>query len=666
LKILGKKAKKKIPVQQKEKESGKKSGPIYYEHFQDKFKAFQFFPVYIVFAAVIYFLYASFKANGYFCFPLDDPWIHLTFAKNLVNYGSFSYFKNELATSGSTSPVYTLLAALLYLFFKNEFLISYFLGISFGMLLVYLTLKLSKKLIPAEPEESSRPVQLLAAAAALFVALEPKLNLINVSGMETSMFISFIAAGLYAYQKKKMILLGIFLGLAVWCRPDGLVLWAAVIFDYFIQKYLFKKKNGRRISTPTDENPKKIITALSAALIFLASYFVFNYFLSGSILPNTYSAKLEYYHSNDRGAFLENEVVKYFTQFEFSLFWVPFLIGVVGILRSLFKKEKSGLLVFLLFILGLIGVYYIKLPFAHRFGRYLMPVIPFYIIIAVSGVKIFFDFISVKFKSAGLSNFLFIIYLVSACAVLINQNIKETEEYTFYCKYHNERHVAAGKWLKANTNENAVIATHDIGAIAFYSERKIIDMTGLITPELINQINKPLYSDYLNKYLSSHKTDYLVTLRNWFEVVNDKPVFIPVNAVEFLEVFKYDPLRTHIQPKTVSFLNNSAIQMLQNGNIQNGIAYLNQSLKLDSRSSRTYFLLGAVYEMLKDYLNAEQNFSQAVKLFPEYAEAYFGLAKVSFDQHKMEETKRYLDKCLGINPDYTPAIQLKNNLDSSF
>jgi tetratricopeptide (TPR) repeat protein len=104
--------------------------------------------------------------------------------------------------------------------------------------------------------------------------------------------------------------------------------------------------------------------------------------------------------------------------------------------------------------------------------------------------------------------------------------------------------------------------------------------------------------------------------------------------------------------------------MLQNGNIQNGIAYLNRSLKFDSRSSRTYFLLGAAYEMVKDYPKAERNFNQAVKLFPEYAEAYYGLAKISFDLSKIGDSKIYLEKCLSINPDYTPANQLKNSLNS--
>ena len=661
---MGKKSKRKKRPVQLEINKPEISQVIYDKYINGKFKGIRLLPAVISLAAAAYFLFSSYKANGYFGFPLDDPWIHLNFAKNLVNYGSFSYFKNELVTSGSTSPIYTLLAALLFIFFKNEFLISYFIGISFGAAVVYIVIKLFQKAAPAAGE-SAGPLSLLALSAGLLAALQPKLSLINVSGMETSMFIFFIAASLLAYLNNKMILLGVFLGLSLWCRPDGLVVWAAVICDYFIQEYLPGKRTPNKNNSQRDGNHKKIFTALSTAFIFLAAYFAFNYFLSGSILPNTYSAKLEYYQHNDRASFLENEVIKYFTQSEFSLFWIPFLIGAFGILKSLFKKERNNLLVFLLFITGLIGIYYIKLPFAHRFGRYLMPAIPFYIVIALSGVKIFLDFINSKFRNSSLLNFLFIIYLIVSLGILIDNNFKESDEYTFFCKYHNDRHVAAGKWLKANTEKDAVVATHDIGAIAFYSERKMIDMAGLITPELIDEINKPSYTEYLNNYFNTHRVDYLVTLRNWFEVVNDNPVFVPVNAAEFLEVFKYKPSVTHILPKTVSLLNSSAIQMLQNGRPSDALAYLNRSLSLDSCSSRTYIFIGAAYEMLRDYLKAEQSFSRAVKLFPGYAEAYFGLAKVSFDQNKIEDSKKFLDNCLRINPSYAPAVQMKKDLTPS-
>jgi hypothetical protein len=53
------------------------------------------------------FLSMAKSQNGYFCFPLDYLWIHLTFAKNIVEFGSFSFYKNQLATSGLTSLLYT-------------------------------------------------------------------------------------------------------------------------------------------------------------------------------------------------------------------------------------------------------------------------------------------------------------------------------------------------------------------------------------------------------------------------------------------------------------------------------------------------------------------------------------------------------------------------------
>ena len=632
----------------------KNAGLIYTRQPGNNFKYIILFPILLVVVAGIYFIYSSYKTNGYFGFPLDDPWIHLTFAKNLIEYGSFSYYKNEIVTSGSTSPVYTLLLSLLYIIIKNEFIISYLPGIIFGVLLVYIMTKLTFI--------EFNNAALLALFTAMLVALQPKLNLINVSGMETSMFIFFIAASLYAYQSKRMVLLGFFLGLTIWCRPDGFILWIAIAFDYFLQRYYLgifvKPSSEKRIAQ------QEIKTAFFIAFLFVALYFVFNYLLSGSILPNTYQAKLEYYQNKDRTYFLENDVLKYFTQSEFIIIWLPFLFGVLGIIKSFFKKEHNNFLVYLLFIVGLIAAYYIKLPFAHRFGRYLMPVIPFYILIAVAGVKIIIDFIAknISNKNSVLPNLVFVLYVISAFAVFINQSTKSLEEYTFHNKYHNDRHVTAGKWLNANTDESVIVATHDVGAIAFYGERKIIDMAGVVTPELIDHIKDKLYSEYMNNFLAKSKVDYVVTLRNWFEVVNDKPVFIPVDKFEFMEIFKYNPSQTHIQPKVVSQINQAALQMLQNGAPSNAIAYLNQSISIDSRSSRTYLLLGIAYQSLKDFLMAERNLNKALELYPAFTEALYQIAIINFERGKIEDSQSYVSRCLSVSPDFVPAIQLQNRL----
>ncbi|MCD6379908.1 hypothetical protein J7M07_05620, partial [bacterium] len=44
--------------------------------------------------------------------------------------------------------------------------------------------------------------------------------------------------------------------------------------------------------------------------------------------------------------------------------------------------------------------------------------------------------------------------------------------------------IPMGKWLRNNTVEEVVVATPDIGAIGYYSEREVLDLGGLVTPEI--------------------------------------------------------------------------------------------------------------------------------------------------------------------------------------
>lgn len=596
----------------------------------------------------IYFLYTAYSQNGDWGFPLDDPWIHLTFAKNFIDYGSFSYFKNEIVTSGSTSPIYTFLLSLLFFISSNEFIISYALGILFSALTIVIVFKLFSV--------HFKSMLVLGFAAVFFTAIQPKLNLISVSGMETTMFIALLAMVFFFYLKQNWIWLGISLGLTIWCRPDGFVIWLAILIDNLIQTKLLSSHNS---STNIREfEKKKFISAFAIAGVIVLFYFGFNYLLSGDLLPNTYKAKIEYYQNNQQSFFLENEVLKYFTAKEFIILWLPFLFGLAAVLFDIFKKRKNELLVYFLFVIGFILMYYLMLPFSHRFGRYLMPVIPFYILSGFYGLKSLFDFLLIKKTSPAVINFIFLAFIVAGIILSVKEIGASSNEYSELCKYHNDRHAAAGRWLKKNISENAVIATHDIGAIGFYSQRKIVDMVGLVTPELISHINDKDYSTFINSYLAKNKIDYLVTLRNWFEVVNDNPIYIPVNQFEFLEVFKYNDGKTHIMPKQATQMNEQAIMYFQQNNVGYAEQILQQSLNIDPNSSRTLFLLGAIAETKKDLPSAETYFQKAVQLFPDYADANFGLARIRYGQGKYHEAIDKLNACLRIKPDYKPAQDL--------
>jgi hypothetical protein len=62
-------------------------------------------------------------------------------------------------------------------------------------------------------------------------------------------------------------------------------------------------------------------------------------------------------------------------------------------------------------------------------------------------------------------------------------------------------------------DEDAVIAAHDIGAMGYFSERKIIDLAGLVTPDVIPFIRD---EKRLRTYMDEQKVDYLVTFPGWY------------------------------------------------------------------------------------------------------------------------------------------------------
>jgi hypothetical protein len=483
------------------------------------------------------FLGYSFLENNAFGFPLDDSWIHLTFARNLVAGKSFSYFHNELPTSGSTSPLYTLLLALLWTIWHNEFLISYTLGLTFLALTAGYAFQLVKM------DFNFKPWKKVVLPLTLLISLQPKLILMAVSGMETTLFIWLLTAVIYYYKQHRFSPLGVFLGLLVWCRPDALVLWLALALDYAAGLYI-----ACIIPDPDFPRPQKLLAALPGILVLTGGYFLFNYTLSGSLLPNTYQAKLALYGAISRPHFLAKEVVPLFFTREFALIWPTFILGTILALWAWVKKKYSPFLVYILFILLFISTYTLMLPYGHRFGRYLIPVIPFYLMVSIYGATVLFlhllTILPHKIKPAlGVlgSFFAAILLLLTAFGICDDARL-----YTFFCQYHNQRQVAAGKWLDRHTPPNAVIATHDIGAIGFYSHRKIIDILGLVTPELIPHLTN---CDYLTEYLARRHVSYIVVLKNWFQVRNAPLLFRPVDTPEYLEIYQFKPGQTRLQAR---------------------------------------------------------------------------------------------------------------------
>ncbi|MFQ5945561.1 MAG: hypothetical protein ACE5NC_04845, partial [Anaerolineae bacterium] len=85
--------------------------------------------------------------------------------------------------------------------------------------------------------------------------------------------------------------------------------------------------------------------------------------------------------------------------------------------------------------------------------------------------------------------------------------------------------VAAGRWLATETPAPAVVGTHDIGAIGYFSRRHLVDTAGLISPEVIPFIRD---EPQLLKFLEQNGVSYFVTFPSWYPQLVRDPRLVPV------------------------------------------------------------------------------------------------------------------------------------------
>jgi hypothetical protein len=83
--------------------------------------------------------------------------------------------------------------------------------------------------------------------------------------------------------------------------------------------------------------------------------------------------------------------------------------------------------------------------------------------------------------------------------------------------------VQTALWVEENTPEDAIVAVHDIGAIGYFTNRQIIDLAGLITPEVVPIIREEAL---LEAYLNKNNIDYLIIFPGWYPYLSSKGVEI--------------------------------------------------------------------------------------------------------------------------------------------
>ncbi len=423
-------------------------------------------------------------------FPLDDSWIHQTYARNLALRGEWA-FRPDIPSAGSTSPLWSALLAIGFLLHLSPYIWTFFLGAITLFLLAVLCEWAVRTLV-----ESYQP---RFPWVGIFFAFEWHFAWAAMSGMETLLHGLIITTVLVLLMTNspRYLPLGLLTGLSVWVRPDGLTLLGPVLMTIVL----------------IEKDSRSRLTAIVRYLIGFGSLFVpyllFNLAIGGTPMPNTFYAKQAEYAS-----WQTIPIITRLGQMALQLLVGPSLMllpAVIGWLVKSVREKMWGSLSALIWCAGYFFLYISRLP-VYQHGRYLMPGMP---ILFLFGLLAFGEFdkgkMFARYHWVAQTSWRAGIVMLSIGFIFLG-----AKSYAQDVAVIESEMVVTAKWVAANLPQDALIAAHDIGALGFFDYHELIDLAGLVSPDVIPFIrDEPRLSNYLNQ----RGADYLIAFPDFYPLM---------------------------------------------------------------------------------------------------------------------------------------------------
>jgi arabinofuranosyltransferase len=427
-------------------------------------------PILAALLGIALFLQKEWAIAGLWGFSLDDSWIHAVFARNIATGNGYAFNPGE-TVSGSTGPLYSFLLAAVYSLTREMVWSAKVIGIACHLVAVVQIYRAAEHL---ESDTEWMPV-----LAAVMVAVSPPLLWASVSGMEISLYLMLLCWGLERYLAGKDVAATLLWSLGIWVRPDGIFLV------------------GLSMLGPMSTLWKR--AAVAVALI--VPFFAFNEVLGGSLFPQTVAAKSHLgFHLYVTWSLFREWMAMWGVPFrvddqlEHPLLLLAFLL--VGIVLMLRRRPALAL-----FAIGLPIAFSLVRDNSGSHKRYLIPVIPFGILLAMVGLRWIAMRVTPKravatFLAVSLACLVWQAGLVSKKATVHGWNVQNI----------NMMQRLLGLTARQATPPGAIIAASDIGAIEYFSNRKVVDLMGLVS--------RPRT---LPENLSYYKPDLLIVVVDWFK-----------------------------------------------------------------------------------------------------------------------------------------------------
>lgn len=449
-------------------------------------------------------------------FPLDDAWIHLTYARNFAEHGEWAYRLGE-RSAGSTSPLWTFLLAIGFLLNLAPFVWTYFLGWLVLTLLGVYAEQAARNLVT-----SYRP---RLPWAGLFFVLVWHLTWSALSGMETLLhgFLLFVVLAALMSGSRRYLALGVLAGLSIWVRPDGLTLLGPILFTALLSEETWSGR-GEAIGK----------TMIGFGALFLP-YLLFNLILSGNPMPNTFYAKQAEYEAYWFSKPLTERIGNYLLPVIAS----PFLVLIPGLFlwaKKNLRMRNWGALAGAIWFFGYILIYFMRLP-AYQHGRYIIPALP---ILYLWGLLGLLDYVT-SIKANRQVRFAWPVLVGMLCLVFTYLAARQNAHDVYWIE---SEMVETAQWVKQNLPPDSVLAVHDIGALGYHVPNPLVDLAGLITPEVIPFIRE---ETRLMEFLDSRSAEYLIVFPSLYPRLTSQktPEFVaglefgPLQFEEDLQVYRW-------------------------------------------------------------------------------------------------------------------------------
>jgi hypothetical protein len=401
----------------------------------------------------------------------DDTFIHLQYARHLAE-GKGLVFNAGERIYGCTSPLWVTLIADGMALGLPGIVVARVLGALATLWSVVLFFQLMRRNLRTPA---------LRAAATIAWAGHAWMLRWSLSGMETPLAVALTLAGFVAFTEGKQwgarpVRTGALWALAALTRPEAVVL--LMLWGIFLI-----------VDTESRPGFKRLVAGAFPPVVIYGAWLLFSRVYFGTFWPQTLSAKTaggEGAQSHLANLWRQAQIVGATDGLLVALLVAALVFGG----RRLWPERIRAQRLLPWAWLTAVPILYVARG-VPVISRYLLPLLPVLAWLAWRAAECW----SLGPEATPRRVKRTVVFGAVLAALVLAQNLYVYRtvvlpQVTSFTAGLDQSLVRWGRWFRDHTPPQTIVATPDIGAIGFYSERRVVDLAGLVTPPIVPMLRR--------------------------------------------------------------------------------------------------------------------------------------------------------------------------------